>query len=69
MSNMSHEYQEEVDDLSHEDIKGDSVIVDVHSNDHAFKDMKTLGQSVICKNEIIILVCTYNNDISHLNYK
>lgn len=52
MSNMLEEYQvhKEVNDLSHEDVEGDSVIADVDSHDHTFKDMKIHVQIVICKN-------------------
>lgn len=68
-SNMLDEYQvhKKVDDLSHEDIESDICIVDVDSHDRAFKDVKTQGQSVICKNENILLVCTSKNDISPQN--
>lgn len=66
MPNMLDEYQvhKEVGDLSNEDIEGDNVIVFVDSHDHALKDVKIQGQSVICKNESILLVCTSNNDMS-----
>lgn len=78
MSNMLDKYQmnKEVDNLSHEDIFGDNVITDFDSHDHAFKVVKTLGQSVICKNESSILVCTlrimkalFQCDISPQNYE
>lgn len=66
---MLDEYQvhKEVDDLSNEDIEGDNVIYDADSHDRAFKDVKTHGQSLICKNESILLVCTSKNDISPQN--
>ena len=54
----------EVDDISREDIEGDNVIVDVDSHDHAFKDAKIHDQSVICKNESVLLVFTSKNDMS-----
>lgn len=47
----------------------DFVTVDVDSHDDAFKDVKIQGQSVICKNERIPLICTSKNDISPQNDK
>lgn len=66
MSNMLDDYQvhKEVCELSHEDIEGDSVITGVDYHDHALKDVKTHGQSVICKNEVILLIFTSKNDMS-----
>ena len=69
MSNMLDDYQvhKDVDELSHEDIEGDILITDVDCHDHALKDVKTHGQSVICKNEVILLIFTSKNDMSPQN--
>lgn len=64
MSNMLAEYQvhKEVNGHNHEDVEDDDSIADNNDNKHdqVLKDMKTLSNGVICKNESILLDCTSN---------